>query len=44
MKYESHSDAYILFEDGLLMTGKSIGKQGTTGGEVCFNTGMTGYQ
>jgi carbamoylphosphate synthase small subunit len=24
--------------------GKSIGISGTTFGEVCFNTGMTGYQ
>ena len=27
-----------------IFTGKSIGKQGTSGGEICFNTGMTGYQ
>lgn len=36
--------AYLLLEDGLLMEGKAIGKSGTTGGEICFNTGMTGYQ
>ncbi|HMP98920.1 MAG TPA: glutamine-hydrolyzing carbamoyl-phosphate synthase small subunit [Cyclobacteriaceae bacterium] len=36
--------AYILLEDGLLVKGKSIGAKGTTGGEICFNTGMTGYQ
>lgn len=36
--------AYLLLEDGLLVTGKAIGKVGTTGGEICFNTGMTGYQ
>jgi carbamoyl-phosphate synthase small subunit len=36
--------AYILLEDGLLLQGKAIGKLGTTGGEICFNTGMTGYQ
>jgi len=36
--------AYILLEDGLLMEGTAIGKIGTTGGEICFNTGMTGYQ
>jgi carbamoyl-phosphate synthase small subunit len=36
--------AYLLLADGLLMEGKAIGKSGTTGGEICFNTGMTGYQ
>ena len=36
--------AYLLLEDGLLLEGTSIGKQGTKGGEICFNTGMTGYQ
>ncbi len=36
--------AYLLLEDGLLVEGMPIGKQGTTGGEICFNTGMTGYQ
>lgn len=37
-------NAYLLLEDGLLVQGKAIGKRGTTGGEICFNTGMTGYQ
>lgn len=36
--------AYLLLEDGFLIEGKAIGKNGTTGGEICFNTGMTGYQ
>jgi carbamoyl-phosphate synthase small subunit len=36
--------AYLLLEDGTLFTGKSFGKLGTTGGELCFTTGMTGYQ
>jgi carbamoyl-phosphate synthase small subunit len=36
--------AYLLLEDGLLLEGNAIGKIGTTGGEICFNTGMTGYQ
>jgi len=39
-----HKKAYLLLEDGLLIEGKAIGKTGTTGGEICFNTGMTGYQ
>ncbi|MDH4090578.1 MAG: glutamine-hydrolyzing carbamoyl-phosphate synthase small subunit [Cyclobacteriaceae bacterium] len=39
-----HTKAYLLLEDGFLMEGKAIGKIGTSGGEICFNTGMTGYQ
>jgi carbamoyl-phosphate synthase small subunit len=34
----------MLLQDGLLIEGSAIGKIGTTGGEICFNTGMTGYQ
>jgi len=40
----TESKAYLLLEDGLLFEGRSIGKKGTQGGEICFNTGMTGYQ
>ncbi len=36
--------AILYLEDGTCFKGKSIGQQGTTGGEICFNTGMTGYQ
>src|SRR5690606_22204435 len=36
--------AVIYLEDGTLLTGKAFGFQGTVGGELCFNTGMTGYQ
>jgi len=36
--------AYLLLEDGTLFKGKSFGRKGTTGGELCFTTGMTGYQ
>ena len=39
-----HKKAYLLLEDGLLVEGLAIGKIGTSGGEICFNTGMTGYQ
>ena len=39
-----HRKAYLLLADGLLVEGTAIGKIGTTGGEICFNTGMTGYQ
>ena len=34
----------MLLEDGRFFTGKSFGAEGETVGEVCFNTGMTGYQ
>jgi carbamoyl-phosphate synthase small subunit len=36
--------AHLLLQDGLLLEGNLIGSPGTTGGEICFNTGMTGYQ
>ena len=36
--------AYLLLEDGTLLEGTAIGAIGTSGGEICFNTGMTGYQ
>ncbi len=36
--------ATLLLEDGTHFKGLSIGKNGTSGGEICFNTGMTGYQ
>ncbi len=36
--------AVLLLEDGNIFYGKSFGKIGTTTGEICFNTGMTGYQ
>jgi carbamoyl-phosphate synthase small subunit len=38
-QFENHLNekAYLLLADGLLI-------EGTTGGEICFNTGMTGYQ
>lgn len=34
----------MVLEDGTVFKGISIGKIGTTTGEICFNTGMTGYQ
>ncbi len=33
-----------MLEDGNVFYGKAFGKIGTTTGEICFNTGMTGYQ
>jgi carbamoyl-phosphate synthase small subunit len=37
-------DAVLVLADGLVFHGKAFGKMGTTSGELCFNTGMTGYQ
>ncbi len=36
--------AVLVLEDGMVFHGRSFGKIGTTSGELCFNTGMTGYQ
>lgn len=36
--------AILLLEDGRAFRGQALGKTGETSGEVCFNTGMTGYQ
>jgi carbamoyl-phosphate synthase small subunit len=36
--------AVLLLEDGTIAHGKSFGAIGVTTGEICFNTGMTGYQ
>lgn len=44
MKYKQRKKALILLADGTIFYGKSIGKEGTSFGEVCFNTGTTGYQ
>jgi carbamoyl-phosphate synthase small subunit len=36
--------AVLMLQDGTVWYGKAAGKIGTTTGEICFNTGMTGYQ
>ena len=36
--------AVLLLQDGTVLEGKAFGKIGTATGEICFNTGMTGYQ
>src|ERR1700722_4927677 len=40
----SKKTAVLLLEDGSVHYGKAFGKIGTATGEICFNTGMTGYQ
>ena len=34
----------LVLENGTVFTGTTFGAKGETIGEVCFNTGMTGYQ
>ncbi|MEO8720538.1 MAG: glutamine-hydrolyzing carbamoyl-phosphate synthase small subunit [Ginsengibacter sp.] len=41
---QSSQPAILILEDGSVFHGNSFGKIGTTTGEICFNTGMTGYQ
>ncbi|RYG39894.1 MAG: carbamoyl phosphate synthase small subunit, partial [Chitinophagaceae bacterium] len=36
--------ALLVLADGTVIEGKGFGKAGTATGELCFNTGMTGYQ
>lgn len=36
--------AVLVLADGNVFYGKAFGATGTTTGEICFNTGMTGYQ
>jgi carbamoyl-phosphate synthase small subunit len=44
MKVTQSQPAILLLEDGTVFRGNALGKIGTSGGEICFNTGMTGYQ
>lgn len=44
MKYKAKVPAILLLEDGKIFHGKAAGKIGTAKGEICFTTGMTGYQ
>ena len=36
--------AVLVLQDGPVHQGRAFGKTGTCSGEICFNTGMTGYQ
>lgn len=44
MNYQTRKKALVLLADGTVFYGKSVGLAGKAFGEVCFNTGMTGYQ
>jgi carbamoyl-phosphate synthase small subunit len=38
------TNAILALEDGRTFSGRAFGHSGTTSGEICFNTSMTGYQ
>jgi len=44
MSYKTRKKALLLLVDGTKFFGKAVGQDGTRFGEICFNTGMTGYQ
>ncbi len=44
MAIENQNKAVLALSDGTVEHGVAIGKSGTAGGELCFNTSMTGYQ
>ena len=44
MQYRQRKKAILLLEDGTVFHGFSAGRIGYATGELCFNTGMTGYQ
>jgi len=41
---ENLRKSVLILEDGLVFEGFAAGAEGTATGEICFNTGMTGYQ
>lgn len=41
---QHNKPAILILEDGNVFHGKAFGKIGIATGELCFNTGMTGYQ
>ena len=44
MTHQAKKPAILILADGHVFHGNAFGKIGTTTGEICFNTGMTGYQ
>jgi len=43
-KFDKNSTGILVLEDGSFFKGRGFGFEGTTTGEVCFNTSITGYQ
>src|SRR4051812_46313938 len=39
-----YATAVLLLADGSRFFGQGVGSKGTNFGEICFNTGLTGYQ
>lgn len=44
MENKKDFSAVLVLSDGTIFKGSSCGIKGTTSGEICFNTSMTGYQ
>jgi carbamoyl-phosphate synthase small subunit len=44
MPFKPAPNAALMLGDGTVFFGYGIGALGTTSGEICFNTAMTGYQ
>ena len=44
MSLPTNQPALLILEDGTVFNGTAFGKKGTATGEICFNTGMTGFQ
>ena len=44
MSNEKRKKGLVLLADGTTFYGRSAGIEGTSYGEICFNTGVTGYQ
>lgn len=44
IKKPDNATAIIMMHDGTVIWGRGIGAAGKTTGEICFNTGMSGYQ
>jgi len=44
MGSKNNQSAVLLLQDGTTYIGQAFGMIGTATGEICFNTGMTGYQ
>ena len=44
MSLSKTNPAILILADGTIFNGTAFGKIGTATGEICFNTGMTGYQ
>ena len=44
MSLQPRKKAVLVLSDGTVAHGWAVGHKGITGGELCFNTSMTGYQ